>query len=181
MTIEMIRPFENTRPRIAESAYVDETALIIGDVHIGADSSVWPMCVARGDINSIRIGERSNIQDGSILHVTHDSEYRPGGLPLVIGDDATIGHSVTLHACVIGNECLIGMGAVVLDGAVIEDRAMVGAGALVSPGKELEGGYLWLGRPAKRARALTAKELEYLPYSARHYVRLQRRHRAGGG
>ena len=177
----MIRPFETHRPRVAESAYVDETALVIGDVRIGADSSIWPMCVARGDINAIRIGERSNIQDGSILHVTHDSKFKPGGLPLTIGDDTTVGHSVTLHACTIGNACLIGMGAIVLDGAVVEERAMIGAGALISPGKVVEGGTLWLGRPAKRARALTEQELEYLQYSARHYVRLQRRHRVSGG
>lgn len=172
----MIREFEDMKPDISSEAYVDEMALVIGDVHIAADSSVWPMSVVRGDINHIRIGERTNIQDGSVLHVTHDSEYKPGGSPLIIGDDVTVGHSVTLHACTIGNQCLIGMGSVVLDDAVIGEKAMIGAGSLVNPGKIVEGGYLWLGRPVRRVRELTEKEKAYLKYSAEHYVKLQRRH-----
>ncbi len=172
----MIRRFEDTQPEIAESAYVDDMALVQGDVHIGNDSSIWPMTVIRGDIHYIRIGERTNIQDGSILHVTHDSDYRPGGSPLIIGNDVTVGHSATLHACTIGNRCLIGMGAIVLDNAVIEDEAMIGAGSLVNPGKVVEGGYLWLGSPVRRARPLTDEEKAYLKYSAEHYVRLAKRH-----
>ncbi|WP_297528816.1 gamma carbonic anhydrase family protein [Thiohalobacter sp.] len=171
-----IRDFEGHSPRIAASAWIDPMALVIGDVEIGADSSLWPGVVARGDIHYIRIGARTNIQDGSILHVTHDSEYAPGGHPLVVGDDVTVGHQVTLHACTIEDKCLIGMGSIILDGAIVRSGAMVGAGSLVSPGKELEGGYLWLGQPARRARPLTEQEKAYLEYSAAHYVRLARRH-----
>lgn len=174
----MIRNFEDSSPQIAETAYVDETALVIGDVEVGADTSIWPMSVVRGDIHTIRIGERTNIQDGSILHVSHDSEYKPGGSPLRIGDDVTVGHQVILHACTVGNRCLIGMGSVIMDDAVIEDGAMIGAGSQINPGKHIEGGYLWLGCPARRVRKLTEKEVEYLNYSAAHYVKLMRRHQA---
>ena len=173
-----IRKFENTTPEVAETAFVDEASVVTGDVKIGADSSVWPMCSIRGDIHSIRIGERTNIQDGSVLHVTHDSEYAPGGNALEIGNDVTVGHNVVLHACTIEGECLIGMGSIVLDGAVVQRGAMVGAGSLVSPGKVLEGGYLWLGSPVKRARELSDKEKSFFKYSAQHYVELKNRHMA---
>lgn len=172
-----IRKFEEFMPEVAESAFVDETAVVIGNVKLGADSSIWPMCSVRGDINSIRIGERTNIQDGSVLHVTHDSEYAPGGVSLDVGNDVTVGHNVVLHACCIENECLIGMGAVVLDGAVVQSGAMVGAGSLVPPGKVLESGYLWLGSPVKRVRELSEKEKTFLKYSAMHYVKLKNRHK----
>ncbi len=172
-----IRPFEGEFPRIHASAYVDESALVCGRVSIGADSSVWPMAVVRGDINSISIGARSNIQDGSVLHVTHDSEFAPGGAALVIGDEVTVGHKVVLHACTVEGLCLIGMGAVVLDGAVIRAGAMVGAGALVPPNKELAGGYLYVGAPARQARELTPTEKRFLKYSAEHYAQLKERHR----
>lgn len=175
----MIRDFEGHTPIIHGTAYVDPAALVIGDVEIGEDSSVWPMCVVRGDIQHIRIGQRTNIQDGSVLHVTHDSDYKPGGSPLIIGDDVTVGHQVTLHACTIHDQCLIGMGSIVLDDAVIESGALLGAGSLVNPGKRIESGYLWLGRPARRVRELTEKERAYLKYSASHYVRLQHRHQVG--
>lgn len=173
-----IRKFEYYSPDIAESAYVDESAVVTGNVTIGGDSSIWPMASLRGDINLIRVGARSNIQDGSVLHVTHDSEYAPGGLPLVVGNDVTVGHNVILHACTIEDECLIGMGAIVLDGAVVQHGAMVGAGSLVPPNKVLEGGYLWLGSPVKRVRELSEKETAYFKYSARHYVELKERHRS---
>jgi carbonic anhydrase/acetyltransferase-like protein (isoleucine patch superfamily) len=172
-----IRSFEGTTPIIAASAYVDDTALVIGDVTLGEDVSIWPMSVLRGDINAIRIGDRSNIQDGSVLHVTHDSDYDPGGKALNVGSDVTIGHGVILHACTVGNRCLVGMGSTVLDGAVLEDGVMLGAGSLVSPGKVLEGGYLWLGSPARKARPLNDRERAFLEYSARHYVDLKNRHR----
>ena len=152
---------------------------MIGDVEIGEHSSVWPMCVIRGDIHHIRIGKNSNIQDGSILHVTHDSEYKLGGSPLIIGDEVTVGHQVTLHACTIEDRCLIGMGSIIMDDAVIEAGAMVGAGSLVNPGKHIAGGYLWLGRPVRRVRELSEKEKAYLKYSAAHYVRLQQRYQTG--
>lgn len=173
-----IRKFEQYTPKIAQSAFVDENAVVTGNVVIGADSSIWPMCSVRGDIHTIRIGERSNIQDGSILHVTHDSEFAPGGNALSIGDDVTVGHNAVVHACTVEDLCLIGMGSVILDGAVIRSGAIVGAGSLVSPGKDLEGGYLWLGSPAKRIRALTDKEKAFLEYSAAHYVDLKNRHMA---
>ena len=171
-----IRPFENLIPCIAASAYIDATALVIGDVEIGADSSVWPLTVIRGDINSIKIGVSTNIQDGSILHVSHDSEYAPGGFPLHVGNGITVGHHVVLHGCEIGDRCLIGMGSVVLDGARIESGAMLAAGSLVAPGKVLEGGFLWRGSPVQRARELTSQERHYLDYSADYYVQLARRH-----
>jgi len=168
-----IRAYKNILPTITDSVYVDEAACVIGDVFIGEDSSVWPMAVVRGDVNTIRIGQRTNIQDGSILHVTHAGPLSPGGFSLTIGSDVTIGHNVVLHACTVEDLCLIGMGSVVLDGAVIKEGAMVGAGSVVSPGKELEGGYLYLGSPARKVRALTEKEKEFLPYSAKHYVKLK--------
>ena len=152
--------------------------MVGGRVKIGADSSVWPMCVVRGDINSIEIGERTNIQDGSVLHVTHDSEFAEGGMPLVVGSDVTVGHNVVLHACTIEDLCLIGMGSVVLDGAVVRKGAMIGAGSLVPPNKDLEGGYLYVGSPVKRVRALSEKERRFLVYSAEHYARLKDRHGA---
>lgn len=172
-----IRKFENFTPKIDDTAFVDDTALVSGDVVIGVDSSVWPMTVVRGDVNSIRIGKRTNIQDGSVLHVTHDGEFAPGGFELTVGDNVTVGHGVILHACTVGNYCLVGMGATVLDGAILEDYAMIGAGSLVSPGKTIEGGYLWLGSPARKIRALTDKEKKWLEYSAQHYVELKNRHR----
>ena len=172
-----IRKFEEFMPEVAETAFVDEAAMVIGNVKLGADSSVWPMCSVRGDINSISIGERTNIQDGSILHVTHDSKYAPGGAKLSVGDDVTVGHNVVLHACTIENECLIGMGAVVLDKAVVQCGVMVGAGSLVPPGKILESGYLWLGSPVKRVRELSEKEKSFFKYSAQHYVKLKNRHK----
>ena len=173
-----VRRFEGHQPDIHASVYIDEQALVVGEVSIGEDSSVWPMSVVRGDVNSIEIGERTNIQDGSVLHVTHDSEYAEGGMPLVIGSDVTVGHKVILHACQVEDGCLIGMGATVLDGALIRAGSMIGAGALVPPGKVLEGGYLYLGSPVKQVRELTEKEKRFLEYSAAHYVRLKNRHKA---
>ena len=172
-----IRSFQGSTPTIAPSAWVDDTALVIGDVTIGADSSLWPMVVARGDVHSIVIGERTNIQDGSILHVTHDSEYAPGGADLRIGSEVTVGHRVILHACHVGDSCLIGMAATIMDNAVIGTRTIIGAGSLVPGGKKLEGGHLYVGSPVKRVRALTEEEFRYLEYSARHYVSLKERHR----
>lgn len=172
-----IRRFKEIQPRLADSAYVDEAAVVIGDVELAEDSSVWPMAVIRGDVNYIRIGARSNVQDGSVLHVTHDHGGAPGGYPLVIGDDVTIGHNVTLHGCTIGNRCLIGMGSTILDGAILEDGVLLAAGSLVPPGKTLEGGYLWLGSPVKKGRPLTDEERDWFGYSATHYAKLKREHR----
>jgi len=173
-----IRTFEDFTPRIARSAFVDEHALVIGDVIIDDDASIWPMTVVRGDISPIRIGARTNIQDGSVLHVTHDSEFAPGGFSCSVGADVTVGHKAILHACVVEDSCLIGMGATVMDGAVVRSGAIVAAGALVTPGKDLEGGYLWVGAPARRGRALTNKEQAFLNYSVKHYIELKNRHMA---
>jgi carbonic anhydrase/acetyltransferase-like protein (isoleucine patch superfamily) len=168
-----IRRYKDSTPQIASSAYVDEAAVVIGDVIIGEDTSVWPMAVLRGDVNYIRIGERCSIQDGSVLHVTHPHEAVPGGHPLLIGNEVTVGHNVTLHGCTIHDRCLVGMGSTVLDGAVLEEGVLLGAGSLVPPGKILEGGYLWIGSPVKRARPLTEAEIAWFGYSAAHYVRLK--------
>ncbi len=171
------RPFEGKSPQIAEGAWVDETAVVIGDVTLGPGASVWPHCVVRGDIHHIEIGAETNIQDGSILHVSHDGRFMPGGAPLILHERITVGHQVVLHGCEIGELCLIGIGARVLDGVVIQPRTLLGAGALVPPGRVLEGGFLYVGAPAQRMRALTDRELEYLEYSAANYVRLAERHR----
>jgi carbonic anhydrase/acetyltransferase-like protein (isoleucine patch superfamily) len=168
-----ITTYKGKHPSLGNNVFIDESARVIGEVVLGDDVSIWPMSVARGDINRIEIGARANIQDGSILHVTHDGEHSPGGHPLLIGADVTVGHRVILHGCRIGNHCLIGMGAVVMDGAVIEDEVMLGAGALVPPGKRLESGYLYVGAPARQARALTDEEKAYLRYSPDYYVQLK--------
>jgi carbonic anhydrase/acetyltransferase-like protein (isoleucine patch superfamily) len=175
-----LRGYDGHGPALGERVYVDPAAVVIGRVTLGQDASVWPMAVLRGDVNSIAVGARSNIQDASVLHVTHDGPYSPGGLPLIVGDDVTVGHAVTLHACTVGDRCLIGMNSCVLDGAVIEDDVMLGAGSLVPPGKRLESGGLYRGSPAVRARALTDAEREMLRYSAAHYVRLKDRYLGSG-
>lgn len=167
-----IRSFKNIVPTIAASSYIDAAACVIGDVVIGEETSVWPMVAIRGDVNSIRIGDRTNIQDGSVLHVTHQGPLSPEGNALYIGSDVTIGHGAVIHACTIEDECLVGMGSVVLDGAIIEKGAMVGAGSVVSPGKTLQGGYLYLGSPARQVRELNQKEKDFLRYSSQHYVNL---------
>jgi len=174
-----MRAFGGRQPDIGERVYLDDTALVIGQVRIGDDASLWPYVVARGDVNHIRIGARSNIQDLTMLHVTHDGPYSPGGFPLLIGEDVTVGHRCLLHACTIGNRCLIGMGAIVMDGAVIEDDVLLGAGSLVSPGKRLQSGYLYRGNPVKRVRVLSDDEREMLRYSAAHYVRLKDKYLGG--
>lgn len=169
-----IRAFNGIIPALGNRVYIDPACTVIGDVHIGDDSSVWPGTVIRGDVNHIRIGARSNIQDGTIIHVSHDGpDGRPVGYPTLIGDDVTIGHGAIVHACSIGNACLIGMGATVLDGAVIEDHGFVGAGAVIPPGKTVRRGELWLGNPAKCVRTLSEKDIAQLYYSAQHYVRLK--------
>lgn len=168
-----IRPFQEHTPTISNACYIDPDATIIGKVHIGEHCSVWPQVSIRGDVNSITIGSHTNVQDGSVLHVTADSPYVPGGFPLVIGQYVTIGHNVVLHACEVGNYSLIGMGSTILDGAKIGDHCLIGAGSLVPPKKELESGHLWLGNPVKKVRVLNEKELEMLEWSAQHYVDLK--------
>jgi len=172
-----IRTFAGKHPLLGARAYVDATALVLGDVTLGDDASLWPMAVARGDVHAIRIGARTNIQDGSVLHVTQDNRFHPGGYALTIGNDVTVGHGVILHACTVEDTVLVGMGSTVLDGAIIRSRVMIGAGSLVPPNKVLESGYLYLGSPVRQVRPLNAQELEYLEFSARHYVELKERHR----
>ncbi|MGQ0429941.1 MAG: gamma carbonic anhydrase family protein [Gammaproteobacteria bacterium] len=176
-----IRPYREWAPRLGQRAWVDPAATVIGRVEIAADSSIWPGAVLRGDVNYIRIGARTSIQDGSILHVASDRLAGNGGIPLIIGDDCTVGHRVILHACTIGNRCLVGMGAIVMDGAVIADEVIVGAGALVPAGKKLPPRTLWVGSPARRSRTLTEKEIAYLAESAAHYVALKDEYLRPGG
>ncbi len=175
-----VRAFENITPNIAASAYVDDTALVVGDVTLAEDASLWPNVVARGDVNSISVGARTNIQDGTILHVSHDSEFAPGGFPLLIGADITVGHQAILHGCTVEDRCLIGMAATVMDGAIVRSGAIVGAGSLVPPGKDLAGGYLWVGSPVRQMRELRDSERAFLDYSAQHYVELKNRHMKSG-
>ncbi len=173
----MIRSFRDKTPQLGDEVYIDETAVVIGDVTIGDRSSVWPLTAIRGDINRITIGADSNIQDGSVLHVTHRGEFSPEGAELIIGDQVTVGHKVLLHGCRIGNQCLIGMGSIVTDNAVIEDRVMIGSGSLVPPGKRLESGYLYLGNPVKQTRPLSDREIDFFAYVSEHYVKLARDYR----
>jgi len=168
-----IRPFRGILPRLGARVYVDPASTVIGDVELGDDVSIWPGAVARGDVHHIRIGARSNLQDGAVIHVTHDGPYTPGGFPTLIGEDVTIGHGAIIHACTIEDACLIGMHATVLDGAVVKKHAFVAAGALVPPGKVVGERELWVGNPAKMVRVLSDKQVEQLYYSAANYVRLK--------
>lgn len=168
-----LRPYQGIRPTVGQQVYIDASAVLVGDIHLADHSSIWPLVAARGDVNYIKIGERTNIQDGTVLHVTRKSGAKPDGHPLIIGDDVTIGHKAMLHGCQVGNRVLVGMGAILLDGAMIEDDVIIGAGTLVPPGKVLESGYLYVGSPAKQARPLTDAERAFLPQSADNYVRLK--------
>jgi carbonic anhydrase/acetyltransferase-like protein (isoleucine patch superfamily) len=168
-----LRPYKGKLPTLGSATYVAEDAVVIGDVTLGSDVSIWPMTVVRGDVNRIAIGDRTNIQDGSVLHVTHDHPDIPGGYGLKIGRNVTVGHKVILHGCTVEDDTLIGMGAVVMDGVVIKSNVLLGAGSLVPPGKVLESGHLWLGSPVRKVRPLTQKELDWIAYSAGHYVKLK--------
>jgi carbonic anhydrase/acetyltransferase-like protein (isoleucine patch superfamily) len=167
-------PYQAFQPRLGEGVFIHASATVIGDVELGDAVSVWPGVVIRGDVNRIRIGARSNIQDNSVLHVSHRRATDPEGSPLLIGRDVTVGHSVILHGCSIGDECLIGMGSLVMDKAVLEARVLLGAGSLVPEGRVLESGWLYLGRPAKAVRRLTPEELDTFAYQAGNYARLAR-------
>jgi carbonic anhydrase/acetyltransferase-like protein (isoleucine patch superfamily) len=168
-----LRSFNSVEPSIAANAYVDSQAVVIGDVTMGDESSIWPCAVARGDVNFIRIGARTNIQDGAVLHVSHDSDFGKG-YGLSIGNDVTVGHNATLHACTIDDEVLVGMNATVLDGAYIPRHCIIGANSLVAPGKQLASGWMYMGIPAKPVRQLTEKEIVFFKYSALHYVKLMK-------
>ncbi|MGC3819167.1 gamma carbonic anhydrase family protein [Acinetobacter sp. G11] len=167
-----IRPYLDIAPQIDDSCYVDDMSVVIGDVKLAENVSVWPFAVIRGDVNHIRIGKNSNVQDHAMLHVSHKKADKPEGSPLIIGEDVTIGHHVTLHGCSIGNRVLVGINTIVLDDVIIEDDVMIGAGSLVPSRKRLESGYLYVGSPVQKVRPLTEKEKEFLPYSARHYVKV---------
>lgn len=167
------RPYKDVYPTLAEGVYVDSSAVLVGDIQLGKDSSIWPLVAARGDVNHIRIGERTNIQDGCVLHVTRTSFDDDEGFPLIIGDDVTLGHRAMLHGCTLGNRILVGMAAVIMDGAIVGDDVIIGGGALIAPGKKLESGYLYVGSPARRMRALTDAEKSFLKQSAANYVLLK--------
>jgi carbonic anhydrase/acetyltransferase-like protein (isoleucine patch superfamily) len=175
-----IRTYQGIHPELGERVFVDASAVVIGDVRLGDDSSVWPLVTIRGDMHRIRIGARTSVQDGSVLHITHAGPFNPDGYPLEIGDDVTIGHKALLHGCSVGSRVLIGMGSIVMDGAVIEDDVVLGAGSLVPPGKRLESGFLYVGSPVKQARPLTEKEKAFFTYSAANYVKLKDLHIAEG-
>lgn len=172
-----IRKYLEHTPNIAKSAFIDPSAVIIGRVTIGKNSSVWCNTVARGDVAEIKVGNNSNIQDLTMLHVTHYNEGKSDETPLIIGDNVTVGHSCCLHACTIKNNVLVGMSSTILDNAIIEDNVMIGAGSLVPPNKILESGYLYLGSPVKQIRKLTDAEIKHLEYSATHYVKIANNHK----
>jgi carbonic anhydrase/acetyltransferase-like protein (isoleucine patch superfamily) len=169
-----VRPFAGKSPRLHESVFAADGALVIGDVEIGAESSLWFGAVVRGDVNAIRIGARTNVQDYSVLHVTS------GTHPTTVGDEVTLGHRVTLHGCTVGDRCLVGIGAIVMDGAVIGEQSIVGAGALVPPGMIVPPRSLVVGSPAKVRRPLGPEELDRLARSAANYVAYARQYAAEG-
>lgn len=171
--MDVIRSFRGKTPQLGQQVWVDPTAVIIGDVMLGDDCSVWPYTVIRGDMHRIRIGARCSIQDGSVLHITHASRFNPEGFALTLGEEVTVGHKVTLHGCTLGSRILVGMGSIVMDGAVIEDEVILGAGSLVPPGKHVPSGYLYVGSPAKAIRPLTAQEKSFFSYTAGNYVALK--------
>ena len=168
-----IRSYRGIKPQLGHAVYIDPQSCVIGDVRLSDDSSVWPMAVVRGDVNYITIGARSNVQDGSVLHVNRVTEKNPDGCPLIIGNDVTIGHKAVLHGCIIHDRVLVGMGAVILDGAIIESDVIVAAGAVVPPRKRLVSGYVYVGNPVKQGRALTEDEQEFFVQSSANYVLLK--------
>ena len=171
-----IRKVLGITPSLGARVLIDPTAVVMGDVWLGDDASVWPHAAMRGDVQVIRIGARTNIQDGTVLHVTHEGPYNPDGFPLHIGDDVTIGHRALLHGCTVGHRVLVGMGAIIMDKVVVEDEVMIAAGSLVTPGKRLRSGHLYAGSPAREVRALSESEQRFLQYSADGYVSLKQRY-----
>lgn len=173
-----IRNYQGISPQISASAYVDPSAVIIGKVTIGENASIWCNAVARGDVSHIQIGNNSNIQDLTMLHVTHNNPGKTNETPLIIGDNVTVGHNCCLHACTLENHVFVGMGSTILDNAYIEKNVMIGAGSLVPQGKRLESGYLYFGNPIKQIRKLTDAEIAHLDYSAKHYVKIANLHKS---
>ncbi|MHB8919637.1 MAG: gamma carbonic anhydrase family protein [Halothiobacillus sp.] len=172
----MIRNFGDKTPALGTDVWVDPSAVVIGAVNLASGVSIWPTAVLRGDVNTITIGQDSNLQDGVIVHVNQPSIKRPEGTPCAVGKEVTVGHRATLHACSIGNQVLVGMGSIVMDDAVVEDFVIIGAGSVVAPGKRLESGFLYLGAPARKVRPLTADEINYFAQSAQFYRNLARQH-----
>jgi carbonic anhydrase/acetyltransferase-like protein (isoleucine patch superfamily) len=173
MKTNALRSYKGIVPTLGENSYVDVSAVLIGDIILGNDVSVWPLVAGRGDVNIIRIGDRTNIQDGTILHVTRLSTQNPKGYPLIIGNDVTIGHQCMLHGCTLGDRILVGMGAIIMDGTIIQDDVFIGAGTVVPPNKVLRSGYLYVGNPMKEARLLKESERTFLTESAKNYVTLK--------
>ncbi len=170
---QSLRPYLGISPTLGQRVFIDPSAVVIGNVSLGDDVSVWPTAVIRGDVNTISVGARTSVQDGSVLHVTSPNPAYPGGIPLRIGSDVTVGHAVTLHACTIGNFCLIGMGSIVLDAVHTEEFVMVGAGSVVTPRSKLTTMGLYIGNPARRMRDLKDSEVEMIKRSASHYVKVK--------
>ena len=168
-----IRPHQGIYPTLGRRVFIDNAATVIGNVTLGDDSSVWPGAVIRGDMHSISVGARSNVQDNAVLHITHSSEFNPKGWPLTIGNDVIIGHGAILHGCSVGNRILVGNGAIVNDGVEIEDEVIVGAGSMVPPGKRLKSGFVYVGNPCKPLREITTKEKGFFTYSSANYVKLK--------
>lgn len=173
-----LRSFQGKTPVIGARVLIDPTAVVLGDVELADDVSVWPQVSVRADMHRIRVGARTSIQDGCVLHITHAGPYNPEGWPLLIGEDVTIGHRATLHGCTVGDRVLVGMGSTLMDGAVVESEVVIAAAALVTPGKHLRSGFLYAGSPARELRPLTQRELEYFRYSAQNYVKLKDQHLA---
>ncbi|HEY0179389.1 MAG TPA: gamma carbonic anhydrase family protein [Dokdonella sp.] len=172
-----IRTFQGFTPAVSPLAYVDPAAQVIGQVSIADDASIWPGAIVRGDAHAIRIGARTNVQDGAQLHVTHDAQYTLGGFALTIGDDVTIGHGAVLHGCSVQQACLIGINATILDGVLVKKHGIVGAGAVVTHGKIVGEGELWLGNPARCVRMLSSEEIQQIYYAAKQFVRLKSHYR----
>jgi len=168
-----IRRYKGILPSLGSQVYIDDSAVLVGDISIANDVSIWPLVAARGDVNTISIGARTNIQDGTVLHVTRKSSNNPEGNPLVIGEDVTVGHKCMLHGCSLGDRILVGMGAIIMDGVVVESDVFIGAGSLVPPNKTLVSGYLYVGNPVKQARPLKQSEADFLKQSAINYVELK--------
>ena len=171
-----LRSFQGKTPHIGQRVLIDPSAVVLGEVSLEDDVSVWPQVAIRGDMQRIRVGARTSVQDGSVLHITHAGPFNPEGWPLDIGYDVTIGHNAVLHGCIVGNRVLVGMSATVMDGVVVEDDVVIAAGALVTPGKRLRSGCLYAGCPAREVRQLSEEELAYFTYSANNYVRLKDQH-----
>ena len=175
-TATSLRSFEGKKPQLGQRVLIDPSAVVLGDVVLGDDVSVWPQAAVRGDMHRIRIGARTSVQDGCVLHITHAGPFNADGWPLQIGCDVTIGHNATLHGCEVGDRVLVGMGATIMDGAVVENDVVIGAGALVTPGKRLRSGYLYAGSPAREKRALSDREMDYFTYVANNYITLKDQH-----